>query len=146
MGAGAGAGKCAVLVTALIVFDLTDYFVFLQLTNDADCFTNDKSDVGASDQPLGKTTIKGRTCDMDKRVWCFCAARFVDAAMCGPRRACEKQPQLPGCDHEPSKLLLQRRAGAPLLPAKPQAPCDHGLFGDEHLQTDLVDAARRAKP
>jgi hypothetical protein len=26
-----------------------------------------------------------------------------------------------------------------IIPAKPQLPCDEGLFGDEHLQLDLVE-------
>jgi hypothetical protein len=42
-----------------------------------------------------------------------------------------------------SQSLAQRRANAPLRPAKEQAPCDHGLFGDERNQADLVDLARK---
>jgi hypothetical protein len=38
---------------------------------------------------------------------------------------------------------FQRKADAPLRPRKPQEMCDHGLFGDESQQTDLVDMARR---
>lgn len=36
---------------------------------------------------------------------------------------------------------LRRRAAAPLKPAKPQAPCDVGLFSDDARQIDLVDYA-----
>lgn len=33
---------------------------------------------------------------------------------------------------------LQRQAEAPMKPSKPQSPCDHGLFGDDRNQLDLV--------
>jgi hypothetical protein len=49
---------------------------------------------------------------------------------------------LPGCGHDLAGLA-RRLAGAPLRPAKPQAACDLGLFGDESSQADLVDMARR---
>ena len=49
------------------------------------------------------------------------------------------QIDLPDCPHEPSRLLLQQRAAAPLKPAKAQAPCDHGLFSDTAAQLDLVE-------
>lgn len=39
--------------------------------------------------------------------------------------------------------LARRRAAAPLKPSAPQAACDVGLFGDTHLQTDLVDLSRK---
>lgn len=39
--------------------------------------------------------------------------------------------------------FAKRKAAAPLKPAKPQEPCDIGLFSDDSLQTDLVDMARR---
>lgn len=52
------------------------------------------------------------------------------------------QFDLPGCEHEPSKLLLQRKADAPLKPGKPQEACDVGMFSDEANQLDLVDVAR----
>jgi hypothetical protein len=32
---------------------------------------------------------------------------------------------------------LQRRANAPLLPAKPQASIEIGLFGDQHKQGEF---------
>jgi hypothetical protein len=32
---------------------------------------------------------------------------------------------------------LQRRANAPLVPAKPQQPIDTGLFGDQHKQAEM---------
>ncbi len=35
--------------------------------------------------------------------------------------------------------LAQRKALAPLLAAKPQQPCDIGLFSDEAAQIDLLD-------
>lgn len=47
------------------------------------------------------------------------------------------QLDLPACEHEPSKLLLQRRANAPLVPAKPQKPVDIGLFSDQHQQQEM---------
>ena len=49
------------------------------------------------------------------------------------------QLDLPACEHEPSKLLLQRRANAPLQPSKPQKPVDIGLFSDTAKQVDLED-------
>lgn len=35
--------------------------------------------------------------------------------------------------------LAQRKANAPLKPAKPQAPCDIGLFSDDANQLDLIE-------
>jgi hypothetical protein len=35
--------------------------------------------------------------------------------------------------------MLQQKADAPLRPSKPQLPADVGLFGDDHLQLDLVE-------
>lgn len=32
---------------------------------------------------------------------------------------------------------LTRRANAPLRPAKPQTPCDDGLFSDTHKQGEM---------
>ena len=37
------------------------------------------------------------------------------------------------------KTIAERRWRAPSKAPKPQLPCDHGLFGDEHLQLDLVE-------
>jgi hypothetical protein len=34
--------------------------------------------------------------------------------------------------------LLRLKAAAPIKPAKPQKPCDVGLFSDEADQLDLV--------
>ena len=48
--------------------------------------------------------------------------------------------------HEPSKLLLQRRANAPLRPAKEQQPCDVGLFSEDASQLDLCEVLRNPKP
>jgi hypothetical protein len=39
--------------------------------------------------------------------------------------------------------MLKRRAKAPLKAKAPQQACDHGLFGDESRQTDLVELARK---
>lgn len=47
------------------------------------------------------------------------------------------QLDLPGCEHDPGRLLLQRRANAPLKPAVPQKPADVGLFGDDRNQLEL---------
>lgn len=35
--------------------------------------------------------------------------------------------------------LARQRAAAPLRPSRPQLPCDHGLFGDEASQLDLIE-------
>lgn len=56
-----------------------------------------------------------------------------------------RQRDLAGCEHEPSRLLLQRRVNAPLKPNKPQAPCDLGLFSDQAAQTDLVIMAAASR-
>ena len=56
------------------------------------------------------------------------------------------QLELPQCEHEPSKLLLQRRANAPLQPTKPQRPMNVGLFGDDAAQIDIETLIRKAKP
>jgi hypothetical protein len=37
------------------------------------------------------------------------------------------------------KTLAERKWQAPTRPAKPQKPCDIGLFSDDHLQLDLVE-------
>ena len=37
------------------------------------------------------------------------------------------------------KTLAEREWRKPKLAPKPQVPCDHGLFGDGHLQLDLVE-------
>jgi hypothetical protein len=41
------------------------------------------------------------------------------------------------------RTVGERKWAAPLKPSAPQRPCDHGLFGDSHLQADLVEQARR---
>jgi hypothetical protein len=41
------------------------------------------------------------------------------------------------------RTTAERKWAAPMKPAAPQRPCDHGLFGDSHLQADLVEQARR---
>lgn len=35
--------------------------------------------------------------------------------------------------------LAKLKAAAPLRPAKPQAPCDIGLFSDDDDQMDLIE-------
>ena len=35
--------------------------------------------------------------------------------------------------------VAERQWRAPLKPARPQLPCDSGLFSDDHLQLDLVE-------
>lgn len=40
---------------------------------------------------------------------------------------------------------VQRAADAPLKPAKPQEPCDLGLFSDSPRQLDLVTLANTAR-
>lgn len=53
------------------------------------------------------------------------------------------QGVIPGAEKASTAVLLQRRANAPLRPARWQRPCDEGLFGDRHAQTDLIDQIRR---
>ena len=38
--------------------------------------------------------------------------------------------------------LARRKAAQPLLAAKPQAPCNVGLFSDEAAQIDLIEISR----
>lgn len=37
------------------------------------------------------------------------------------------------------KTVAERKWRGGLRPSKPQLPADEGLFGDEHLQLDLVE-------
>ena len=37
------------------------------------------------------------------------------------------------------RTIAERKWAVPIRAAKPQQPCDHGMFGDEHLQMDLVE-------
>lgn len=46
------------------------------------------------------------------------------------------QTGLPGCEAR-QDLALQRKADQPLKPKTAQAPCDLGLFGDAHTQTEM---------
>lgn len=48
-----------------------------------------------------------------------------------------KQSGLPGTSPDVGGLL-RRKAAAPIKPAKPQKPCDVGLFSDDADQLDLV--------
>lgn len=51
-----------------------------------------------------------------------------------PSRSSQAElPDTPQCVGE----ALQRRANAPLLPAKPQQPIEIGLFGDQHKQGEF---------
>lgn len=49
------------------------------------------------------------------------------------------QTELPGAEPATVRAELERRAAAPLKPRKAQRLCDHGLFGDEATQLDLVE-------
>ena len=53
-----------------------------------------------------------------------------------------KQLDLPETDPDVTGMLT-RRANAPLKPKTPQQACDHGLFGDDSRQADLVELARK---
>jgi hypothetical protein len=46
-------------------------------------------------------------------------------------------------DPPQAKSFVQREADKPMLPDKPQQPCDLGLFSDDAAQTDLVDITRK---
>ena len=37
------------------------------------------------------------------------------------------------------RTIAERKWRAPKLTAKPQLPCDHGMFGDEKDQLDLCE-------
>jgi hypothetical protein len=39
--------------------------------------------------------------------------------------------------------MLKRRAKGPLKPKAPQQTCDHGVFGDDSRQADLIELARK---
>jgi len=54
------------------------------------------------------------------------------------------QLSIPGIADESTRAKLERKAQAPLVSAKPQRACNAGLFSDDSLQTDLVDAALNA--
>lgn len=47
------------------------------------------------------------------------------------------QLDLPECP--PDTGYAQRLASARMVPARPQLPCDHGLFSDEAAQVDLIE-------
>jgi hypothetical protein len=50
----------------------------------------------------------------------------------------DRQMAMPGTAPDVAGLLRQK-AAAPIKPAKPQKPCDIGLFSDEADQIDLVE-------
>jgi hypothetical protein len=54
---------------------------------------------------------------------------------------------LPGAERAGDGAIAQRCADAPLRPTVAQESPHTlgGLFGDSHLQTDLIDAIRKAK-
>ena len=54
-----------------------------------------------------------------------------------------QQYVLPGAERAGDAAMARRAADKPLRPRVPQQPCDHGLFGDGALQTDLIAMARR---
>lgn len=64
-----------------------------------------------------------------------------DATMTTEKTEAGQQYALPGAERREPDLLRQR-AAAPLQAAKPQRPCDHGLFGDADKQIDLEDLLR----
>jgi hypothetical protein len=49
------------------------------------------------------------------------------------------QGVIPGAEATTLAAVAQKRASEPLRAKASQLPCDHGLFGDEHLQLDLVE-------
>lgn len=53
------------------------------------------------------------------------------------------QKTIPGCTPVTQRELAERRAREPLKPARPQKPCDLGLFSDQAQQVDLEDLLRK---
>ena len=49
------------------------------------------------------------------------------------------QLSIPGTEREPIRATLERKARESLKPQCYQKPLDIGLFGDEALQSDLLD-------
>lgn len=49
------------------------------------------------------------------------------------------QAVLPGAERVTSAYIARNRAAAPMMPRKPQKPCDVGLFSDDANQLDLVE-------
>lgn len=50
----------------------------------------------------------------------------------------DRQSEMPGTSADIAGLL-RLKAAAPIKPAKPQKPCDVGLFSDDADQLDLVE-------
>lgn len=50
---------------------------------------------------------------------------------------------IPGAERVGDGELAKRKAEQRLQPAKPQKPCDHGLFSDAAAQVDLMDLLRK---
>ena len=49
------------------------------------------------------------------------------------------QGVIPGAEATTLAAVAKRRILEPLRPTVPQLPADEGLFGDEHLQLDLIE-------
>lgn len=47
------------------------------------------------------------------------------------------QAVLPGAERASEAEVARLRNSAPLKPAKPQKPCDHGLFSDDANQQEM---------
>ena len=54
-----------------------------------------------------------------------------------------QQYVLPGAEKAGDAAIARQRAAKPLRARVPQEPCDHGLFSDDALQTDLIAMASR---
>lgn len=75
-------------------------------------------------------------------LYCTCRGTLVTEAY-ALKRCSGCQHVMPGS--EPGQIgYLKRKAAAPLKPTKPQEACDHGLFGDESRQVDLIDLLRQS--
>jgi hypothetical protein len=59
------------------------------------------------------------------------------------RTAAGHQFVLSGAERAADAAMTSRAAQAPLRARVPQLPCDHGLFSDDRLQTDLIGMASR---
>lgn len=49
-------------------------------------------------------------------------------------------------DAKDARVVIERQWRHKLEGSKPQIPCDVGLFGDEHLQLDLVEMLQDPDP
>jgi len=55
------------------------------------------------------------------------------------------QLELPATDERPGELAAMR-SSRPIKPAVPQQPLNFGLFGDDSLQTDLIEMLMEPYP